>query len=270
MTSLPPASIPFTETRVVHSEVARSDYQVSVALPCGYEQDPDRHWPVIYVLDGNWHFGLVVDMVRFMNIRIGFCDELPDAVVVGVGYPVVGTQLERLHQVMHLRMRDFVLAREESGEAFMQENFPVPEPIPSGNGLPFMDFLEHELIPMIETEYRGDEHDRTLLGHSMGANYALYTLFRKPGLFRRMVAASFDPLLNHEEAFAAEHAALPIRLHLVFEGQTAEDEIGPRSLVDRLVARRYHGLELTQEGMLSTHCAMVPYAYQSGLVQVFG
>ena len=98
----------------------------------------------------------------------------------------------------------------------MQENFPVPEPIPSGNGLPCMDFLERELIPMIETEYRADEHDRTLLGHSLGANVALYTLFRKPGLFPRAVVASFDPLLDHEEAFAAEHAALPVRLHLVF------------------------------------------------------
>jgi hypothetical protein len=36
---------------------------------------------VIYVLDANLYFGLVVDMVRAMNIRVDFCNELPDAVV---------------------------------------------------------------------------------------------------------------------------------------------------------------------------------------------
>ncbi len=30
------------------------------------------------------------------------------------------------------------------------------------------------------------------------------------------MVASLNPLLDHEEAFAAEHAALPVRLHLVF------------------------------------------------------
>jgi hypothetical protein len=50
-------------------------------------------------------------------------------------------------------MRDFVLGRDESGEAFMQEHFPIAAPIPSGNGLGFMQFLRRELIPFIETDY---------------------------------------------------------------------------------------------------------------------
>ena len=52
---------------------------------------------------------------------------------------------------------------------------------------------------MIETDYRADPADRTLLGHSLGANFALYTLFRQPDTFQRCVVASFDPLLDHEE-----------------------------------------------------------------------
>ena len=159
-------------------------------------------WPVIFVLDGNMHFNMVVDMVRFMNIRVEFCNELPDALIVGIGYPVTGTLTDMLYHVMHLRMRDFVLDREESGEAFMQEHFPIDAPIPSGNGIGFMQFLRQELIPLIESDYRADRADRTLLGHSMGANFALYTLFRHPDLFQRCVAASFDPPLDQEQAFA--------------------------------------------------------------------
>ena len=68
--------------------MANDDYLISVALPFHYDERPDVVWPVIFVLDGNMHFNMVVDMVRFMNIRVEFCNELPDALIVGIGYPV--------------------------------------------------------------------------------------------------------------------------------------------------------------------------------------
>jgi predicted alpha/beta superfamily hydrolase len=267
MSDLPAASIPATHARVVHSEMADDDYLISVALPFHYEERPDVVWPVIFVLDGNMHFNMVVDMVRFMKIRVEFCNELPDALIVGVGYPATGTLIEILHKAMHLRMRDFVLGRDENGEAFMQKHFPIAAAIPSGNGLGFMQFLRQELIPLIQTDYRADPSDRTLLGHSMGANFALYTLFHQPELFQRCVAASFDPVLDQEQAFAEHNDNLPVRLHLIWESQ--QDVAGPRSLVDRLTTRRYDGLRMTHETIVGTHCAMVPFAYQSGLQQVF-
>jgi predicted alpha/beta superfamily hydrolase len=269
MLNLSPASIPATHARIVHSAMANDDYLISVALPFHYEERPDTVWPVIYVLDGNMHFNMVVDMVRFMYIRVEFCNELPDALIVGVGYPVTGTLIEILHKAMHLRMRDFVLGRDESGEAFMQEHFPIAAPIPSGNGLSFMRFLRQELIPWIETDYQADPADRTLLGHSMGANFALYTLFHHPDLFQRCVAASFDPILDQEQAFAEDNDNLPVRLHLIWEGISQQDLAGPRSLVDRLTTRGYDGLRITHETVVGTHCAMAPFAYQSGLVKVF-
>ena len=85
-----------------------------------------------------------------------------------------------LHQVMHLRMRDFVLERDQAGEEFMREHFPISEPFPSGNGLPFIDFIADELVPLIETTYRAHPSDRTLLGHSNGANFALTPCFTAP------------------------------------------------------------------------------------------
>ena len=61
----------------------------------------------------------------------------------------------------------------------------------------------------------------------------------------------------------------PVRLHLVWEGMSQQDLAGPRSLVDRLTTRRYDGLRITHETIVGTHCAMVPFAYQSGLEKVF-
>ena len=55
---------PSHTTRVVHSALANDDYLISVALPFHYEERSDEVWPVIYVLDCNMHFNMVVDMVR--------------------------------------------------------------------------------------------------------------------------------------------------------------------------------------------------------------
>jgi predicted alpha/beta superfamily hydrolase len=270
MPTYPLATIPDTEVRVLHSEIADQDYLISVALPFHYAEHPDRRWPVIYVLDGNLYFGLVVDMVRAMNIRVDFCNELPDAFVVGVGYPVDGSLSEMLHQVMHLRMRDFRRDREEESEEFIQQHFPVPSPALTGNAANFLGFIRQELIPLVESDYRIDPADRTLLGHSWGGDFALYSLFLEPTLFRRYVVASADCGRTDEEKYAASHTSLPARLHLVVEDMEEEGVQLQTSLVRQLEDRHYTDLGLTSQVIAhSTHCAVVPPAFAAGLVAVF-
>ena len=38
---------------------------------------------------------MVVDMVRIMNTRASFCNELPNALIVGIGYPNGETLTEK-------------------------------------------------------------------------------------------------------------------------------------------------------------------------------
>ena len=60
---------------------------------------------------------------------------------------------------------------------------------------------------------------------------------------------------------------LPVRLHPGLGKPTGRR----RAKVTRRPAdpRRYDGLDMTHETIVGTHCAMVPFAYQSGLQQVF-
>jgi uncharacterized protein len=267
------ATIPASEVRVLSSSVANQDYLISVALPFHYDERPDQTYPVIYVLDANLYFGMVVDIVRAMNIRVSFCNELPDAFVVGVGYPVNGSLLAMLHHVMHLRLRDFMEGRNEGAEQFIQEHFPIPKPIASGNAGPFLHFLTHELIPFIESAYRVDAGNRTLLGHSWAGDFALYSLFKQPQVFQRCVVASAgldDDPGRAEQAYAAHHDSLPVRLHLLTEETSAADIARLNATVALLESRRYAGLQLTHQIIANvTHCAMVAPAFQAGLVAVF-
>ncbi len=276
MSNVPQASIPATEVRVLHSTVANQDYLISVALPFHYEEHSAKRYPVIYVLDGNLYFGMVVDMVRAMNIRVDLCNELPDAFIVGIGYPVEGSLLERLHQVMHLRMRDFSAVRDEGAEQWIQEQFPVPTPGVTGDAARFLQFIQQELVPMIESEYRADSAGRILLGHSWAGEFALYMLFKQPHLFQHYVVASAYLNLDNEQNYAQHHDNLPIRLHLVQDvvgdipDPNNEDHSRFTSFVTTLESRRYTGLRLTHQFIPnSTHCAMVAPAFQAGLVAVF-
>ena len=229
---------------------AHQDYLISVALPFHYADHPEKLWPVIYVLDANLYFGLVVDMVRAMNIRVDFCNELSDAFIVGVGYPVNGSIAEMLHQVMHLRLRDFVRSRDQGGEQFIQEHFPLATVVASGNAGPFLQFLQQELVPLIESDYQADPSDRSLLGRSWGADFAIYAMFQQPELFQRYVVASSSG-------------------NLVMEDQSDEDTANLHHFVSRLESRHYGGLTLTHQVIAnSTHCAVVPPAFQAGLVAV--
>ena len=258
--------------------MVNQDYLISVALPFHYGDFLEKRYPVIYVLDGNLYFGMVVDMVRAMNIRLSFCNELPDAIIVGIGYPTSGSLAESHAQVMHHRMRDLLPVMDEGAEQFIQENFPVPHHVDSGMADRFSQFIRQELIPWIESEYRAEPADRTLLGHSWGGLFALYMMFHQPRLFQRYVVVSPDlpfgngVLLDYEQRCASQNADLRLRLYLAYGEPELNDYQLPffKPFLNALEGRRYAGLKLTYQTFANcTHCAVVAPAYQAGLVAVF-
>lgn len=43
-----------TETLVLRSELTGKEYLISLGLPYDYEDEPEKKWPVVYLLDGNF------------------------------------------------------------------------------------------------------------------------------------------------------------------------------------------------------------------------
>lgn len=278
MNNFPLVTIPGTEARMFQSAFVNQEYLISVALPFGYEEHPDHHYPVIYVLDANMSFGIVVETMRILNIRVPWSKEFPDAIIVGIGYPLSGSLTEIYYQMLHLRMRDFLPMRDEGVEKFFQDTFPVSERVVSGGAGDFLQFIQHELIPMIEAEYRADPTDRTLMGHSWGGLFALYALLAQSHLFQRCVAGSADLqhdqgyLLRTEAAFAQEHHAFPVNLYMAFAEQELDDDNLPSvtAFVDTLKRRKYAGFTFTYETIPTcTHGGALPGAYSAGLYTVF-
>jgi predicted alpha/beta superfamily hydrolase len=79
----PAATIPHTQVRTVTATRSGQDYRISIALPSSYNETHARY-PVLYLPDANWYFGMVTETARLLRL-LG--PELPELVIVGIGYP---------------------------------------------------------------------------------------------------------------------------------------------------------------------------------------
>ncbi len=190
----PGVTLQHTEHRTIASAQIGQTYDLFVSLPEDYATSGKRY-PVLFVLDG-WHFPL---MASLQNNNI-YSGRMPPVIIVNIGHG-------RGVNPMPLRARDFTPAK--------MANEPA-----SGGAAAFLEFLEKEIIPLVDRTYRTVPTDRGLLGHSHGGTFAIYTLLERPGLFQRIVAASPALMLDHGALLGSARAKLkaglasPVRLEL--------------------------------------------------------
>jgi predicted alpha/beta superfamily hydrolase len=164
-------TIPGTEVIRIHSEVVGQDYALYIALPFGYGIE-GQTYPAVYVLSGDDHFGLTADTARLL--RAG--DEAPDLIVVGIGY---GPEWN-VHDL------------ERNVKRYVNDLTPtsITTYAELGGAAKFLQFIGKELIPFVDANYQTDPEDRTIVGHSLGGLFGLYTLFHAPDTFNRYIVLS--------------------------------------------------------------------------------
>jgi hypothetical protein len=274
-----PATVLASEMHMMDSQNTGRKYRITISLPLGYSRSPvegwpfndtPARWPVVYVLDGNWYFGMVTDMTR----PVSWCGSTTDAMVVGIGYPEYNDPIESFRESFTRRNQDLTPVRDENEEKSMEEQHKRPAPMGDAGG--FLKFIKDELIPFIEKEYRADPSRRILVGHSYGGLFALFGLFEAPDLFDTLIIGS--PTLSYgnrftfqrEEAFAKKHKKLPAKVY-VYVGAFEED-INATTVTDtlRLAAilqsRNYEGFSLVKHIFPDqNHCEVVVPGFQWGL-----
>jgi enterochelin esterase-like enzyme len=70
-----------TEERTLFCPTLGREYHLSVALPDSYRKSTQAY-PVIYVLDGDFLFGMAAGLTRFSN----WFRRVPKAIIVGISY----------------------------------------------------------------------------------------------------------------------------------------------------------------------------------------
>lgn len=254
------------ESRVVTSTSGR-DYQISVALPADYAGSTNNY-PVLYAVDANGQFGMVVETVRLLNIADPD-PQVPELIVVGIGYPVGGRQTGTgPYRVFDLTAAENAIFTAERGRL-------------AGGASDYLRFIERELVPDIDSRYRTIPSDRAFYGHSAGGHFALYALFEGDGTFSRVIAASPSLwwgdgiLFDIEEAYAGRSESLTGRLFLSVGSEerslqlpwgTTDMVPNLRRFADILERRQYRGLTWTaHEFEGENHQSVIPASVSRGL-----
>jgi predicted alpha/beta superfamily hydrolase len=162
--------LPATEIHRLPSTLVGDTFVVAVALPSGSDARA-RGLPLVVMTDADLAFGATTQIARLMQYR----SEIPDVVLVGVGYGDVPTALR-------VRRRDLTPSDPPGLDECREE------PGCGGAGR-FLRFVQEELLPFVEARY-GTSGDRTYVGASLGGLFGAYALFRGSGTFRRYVLGS--------------------------------------------------------------------------------
>jgi predicted alpha/beta superfamily hydrolase len=265
----PLVCLPNTTVHELASSLVNQIYRVFVALPPNYASS-GKIYPVLYTLDANGSFAMIRDIVHALLLG----PELPDMLVVGIGYPAdsyVATQA--------VRNRDFTPTADEAPYQALRERRPAAPPYAGSGGAPnFLRFIRDELMPLIVGQYRVDPGDATLYGHSLGGLFALYTLFQATPAFQRYLVSSpslwWDKrmMLQAEAHYAATQPDLAARVFLSAGGLEEPPDSAfqiisnVRTLAEQLRGRHYTSLSLTThifDG--ETHLSVSPSAITRGL-----
>jgi uncharacterized protein len=160
----PPTTISEGERVTLHSAVLDEDRVVFVSTPASY--DGQRRYPVLYLTDGQFNFDQARSTVGFLSRNV----LIPQMIVVGI--------------VNKDRTRDLYATRADF--KLGARTIPFPN---SGNGDNFLKFIQNELIPWVDANYRTTPL-RLFAGHSAGGNFALHAMRTEPLLFQGVIAIS--------------------------------------------------------------------------------
>ncbi len=160
----------------LRSEILHENRNFWVYLPKSYQNTVfvPKKYPVLYILDGDVHFHSASGVVQFMSDGNNGNTQIPEMIVVAIPNT--------------FRTRDLTPTHTTKSESGKQE----PSLASSGGGEAFLNFLQNELIPHIEANYRTLPH-RVLVGHSLGGLLATDVLLRQPPIFQGYIA--IDPSL---------------------------------------------------------------------------
>ena len=147
----------------VKSKILNEKRNIWIYLPKGYDPNSLERYPVIYLLDAEWHFealsGIEHQLSEVMSNTV-----FPPAIIVGILNTDRNRDLTPTNSLIVLGGRKI--------EQFKN----------TGGGEKFISFIEKELFPHIDSTYHTAPY-KMLIGHSFGGLTAMNILINHTSLF---------------------------------------------------------------------------------------
>ena len=143
----------------VNSQKLGEQREIKIQLPRNYEQNSEKRYPVVVVLDGDYLFEPVAGMVDYYS----YWKDIPEMIVVGINQDGI-------------RMED---------TSYGENSLPVDK------GAKFFEFIGMELLASLDQNYR-TANFRMIVGHDFTANFINYYLLKQESIFKGYINLSPD------------------------------------------------------------------------------
>jgi len=251
------ASLYYTEQFSISSKYVENDkYLIQVGLPNSYYSS-QMFYPVLYVLDGDFLFGItkgIADMLMFGK-------EIKDIIVVGISYG------QGIVVWNNKRTRDLTTG----GDTLLANGQHA------GGADNFIKFIQYELFPVVNKNYRTNPDSSAICGTSYGGLLNSYILFKQPELFKNYIISS--PSLNWrkkrtlklETEYFRNHKELNATVYMTYG--SLESKIFTNTIdefISNIQMHNYKELRLVTrifEG--ETHLSVPSTAFTNGLKTIF-
>ena len=265
LNTYPLVTVPLTETRSFYSKILEQEMVLYIKIPATYKTDTQKIYPCYYGTDANRSFAMIADMANSFEVPVIV---EPEIFVVGIGY-----KIRDLGDWGAWRTRDLTPTNVPSSDTYWAGIFSKfagrQLEVKTGGAAKFLECIEKEVFPFMESNYRVSATGRGLGGYSYGGLFSLYVLFKRPDLFSLYYAGSpsirYDKgvLYTYEEEYAATHNDLNATLFMTAGG--AEDSLliaNVDKMAAQLESRNYPGLKIeTHVFPDETHMSCVPAAW---------
>jgi len=159
-----------SQSKIIYEEIESykldASRRLKIQLPRDYEENTDKVYPIIIVLDANYLFEPVAGNVDYFS----YWEDMPESIVVGIM---------------------------QGDSRYDDCSYDSTSFMPADKGADFFEFIGLELLPYIDENFRTAKFT-IAIGHDFTANFINYYLFKDPPLFNGYICLSPDlaPLLD--------------------------------------------------------------------------
>lgn len=243
----------------IESKVLDRKYDIYIKVPRGYfdKKNQSKKYPAIYLNDGPHTFKVAAGVTHFPS--------MDKAIVIGISFA-------HGENGQFSRVRDLTPETDTSWTKYI-----------TGGAPKYLQFIESELFPFVESHYRINTQERILSGHSLGGSFGAWVLLTKPELFSSYILTSpsfwfkDDLIFDLEEEYFKKHKSLKANLYVATGGlETLEHGMrndmvdGHIRFLERLRSRNYQGLRINDEIVDGTdHFTTFPIGLTKGLKWIY-
>jgi len=154
------------------------DRELLISLPVSYDKNPNKKYPLLVVLDGDYLFAPFKSAINYG----AYWDDLPEMIIVGI-------------------------TQNKKNERVSDCNVDAETNLPSEKGALFFEFIGQELLPFIQNRYRTTSF-KIIAGHDITAGYLNFFLYKDQPLFDGYISLNAELPAGMEEQIPQRLTAL--------------------------------------------------------------